>query len=187
MTLTLHELTAMPSRDLFAVLEDGHRLDEDAMADTQYLGVALGMPKLATKLLWQTFRKTFYLDGRVLRGWNVRMEQTGIDGRAVPMTDRQGKQRTFGHYHVRSAEGISFPRGFRGAHYLDYSVGENASLDLARFGATPLVAVNEGSSDLLLGWEVFRLGSFFLPLPIYYALEKQGPLAQIVRAPRASR
>jgi hypothetical protein len=187
MTLSLEDLMAMNRAQLHSVLENGHPLDLDALADTQYLGVDLSLPSIGHKLLWQTFRKTFHRDGDTLRGWNVKMEQHGVRGRMEPKRDRHGNPTTFGHYHVRSAEGMTFARGWTGAQFLDYGAAANLTLDLARFGYCPLVAVNAGSSELLMGWEIFKVGPAWLPLPLYWALELQGPLEQTLPEPKTAR
>lgn len=183
--LTLDDLLPMTNRQLHEVVERAHPLPLEAMENTQYLGVDLSLPKLLNRVLWKTFRKTFHRDpsSGVLRGWNVRMEQNDIDGPQVPLKDGQGRLLTFGHYHVRSAEGRTFPRRWRGPHYLDYGVAGNRFLDPGRFGYTPLVAVNEGSHKLLLGWEVMRVGRVFLPIPDYWALRIDGPLDEIIARP----
>ncbi len=184
--LTLQALMTMNAAQLHRVLGRGHPLDLDALAGRQYLGVDLSMPEIGRRLLWHTFRKTFHRDPDtgLLRGWNVRMEQRGVDGPAIPMRDRSGRARTFGHYRVRGTEGLSFPKGWAGAHCLDYGAGGNPAWDLARLGMTPLVAVNAGSQDLLLGWEVFRVRGRWLPMPLYWALQAQGPLDEIAPVPR---
>ena len=183
--MTLDDLIQMDAKRLHEVLQQGHPLDLDALADTQYLGVDLSLPKVASKVLWKTFRKAFHRDGAEIRGWNVRMEQTGVEGPQIPMLDRGGAPLTFGHYRVCSARDIQFPGGWRGAHFLDYGTAGNMRRDPARLGYTPLVAVNAGSMDLLLGWEVFRVGPGWLPLPLYWALQYAGPLDLVVAPPRA--
>ena len=160
---SLEDLMAMNGRQLHEVLLAGHPLDRAALADTQYLGVDLSLPGWARKLLWHTFRKTFHRDGDAIRGWNVKVEQTGIDRPTTPLTNRKGVPVTFGHYHV--ADAGPFPKGYSGADFLDYSAGRNPFYDVAGLGYTPLVAVNAGSMDLLLGREVFKLGPLMLPLP----------------------
>ena len=80
--------------------------------------------------------------------------------------------------------GVRFPRGWQGGHFLDYGRGGNRFFDLARLGYTPLVAVNAGSQDLLLGWEVMRIGRLFLPLSLYWALKLDGPLEEVVPSPQ---
>jgi len=183
--LELEDLMRMSSKELHAVMEAGHPLDPDAIAGKQYLGTDLSMPRLGQKLLWQTFRKTFVRDevhGDV-RGWNVRMEQRGIHGAQVPLRTRRGEPKTFAHYRVRSAEGIRWPRAWHGVHYLDYLIAGNGPID--RWGFTPLVAVNAGSSDLLLGWEIFKVGGAFIAPSMYWALRVDGPVDWIATPPRA--
>lgn len=184
--LTLDDLMGMKSKALRGVMDAGHPLDEDVLADSQYLGVDLSLPGFMRKILWHTFRKCFHRDPAtgVLRGWNVKMEQNGIDGPAVPLTDRKDRQVTFGHYHVKSAEGVKFPKRWTGPNFLDYTVGGNKFFDMAKLGYTPLIAVNEGSSELLLGWEIFKVGPLFLPLPLFWALRRQGPLKVVVPVPK---
>jgi len=184
--VTFSDLTTMDRRGLHGVMLDGHPLDPEVLAGRMYLGVDLSLPEIGRKLLWHTFRKTFHRDedSGVLRGWNVRMEQLGIDGPRVPMTLRSGREVTFGHYVVSRAGGVRFPWGWDGSHYLDYGAGRNRRRDLARFGRTPLVAVNAGSQDLLLGWEVVAVGGRLVPLPLYWALRFEGPLDTIVDPPR---
>jgi hypothetical protein len=185
--LTLADLMTMNRHQLHAIIVQAHPLDLAALEEQQYQGIDLSLPPFVNRILWKTFRKTFHRDPQTgaLRGWNVRMEQHGIDGPRLPMTGRDGKPRTFAHYEVRSAQGLRFPRGWKGSHYLDYGVvgnpfGEN-------LGYTPLVAVNEGHMDLLLGWEVFKLGPLFLPLPDYWALRLEGPVEEVAPLPRAGR
>jgi hypothetical protein len=180
--LTLADLLAMDRHQLHAIIERAYPLDLGALEEKQYQGIDLSLPRFANWLLWKTFRKTFHRDSPTapMRGWNVRMEQTGIDGARVPK-QKNGKTWTFAHYEVRSAVGLRFPRGWNGAHYLDYGVGGNPFGE--NLGYTPLVAVNEGSMDLLLGWEVFKLGPLFIPLPDYWALRLEGPLEEVVPMP----
>jgi len=182
--IELADLLAMDRRALHAIVARGLPLDLDALAGTQYQGIDLSLPPLLNRLLWKTFRKTFHRDpaGGALRGWNVRMEQHGIDGPRIPMRRGDGSSRAFGHYVVRDVEldGLRFPRGVRRGHYLDYAgIGNPAGESVA---CTPLVAVNAGSMDLLLGWEVLRIGRLFVPLPDYWALRREGPLEEVVPA-----
>lgn len=180
MTITLDRLLTMTSSELMAIVAAGAPLDLEALADSSYTGVDLSMPSLFHRLAWRSFRKTFHRDPvtGVLRGWNVMVEQTGWASPPAPRRDRQGRPRTFGHYEVRAARGLPFPRGWRGAHYLDYRFAGNHLWDVpARWGYCPLVAVEPGRSDLLLGWEVFRVAGVAVPIPDFWALQREGPLA----------
>jgi hypothetical protein len=179
MTITLDQLLRMKGPELFEIVQRGHALDTDALADSTYTGIDLSMPDLFHKLMWKSFRKTFHRDpvSGALRGWNVKVEQTGWDTPPEPKRDKRGQALTFGHYEVRSATGLSFPRGWRGGHYLDYTVAGNLTADLpGRLGYCPLVSVNEGSSELLLGWEVFKVGPVFVPLQDFWVLKREGAL-----------
>ena len=79
-----------------------------------------------------------------------------------------------------SAKGKRFPKGWTGEQYLDYGVADNGTFDIEALGYCPLVAVNEGDSSLLLGWEIFKLGPIFLPLPDFWALRLEGDIEEIV-------
>lgn len=186
--ITLDELRRMDNAALGEIVRDARPIPAGALDDTQYLGIDLSLPSLVHRILWTTFRKTFHRDPttNALRGWNVRLEQTGVDGPKRPMRDRGGRAISFGHYHLRSAAGLRFPRAWRGADYLDYGVAHNHPWDLARFGYCPIVAVNEGSAELLLGWEVLKVGGVLVPLPDYWVLVREGPLEERVPPPQAS-
>lgn len=187
MTTTLDALLSMSSEELHAIVARGDALDFDALADTTYTGVDLSMPALFHRLFWRTFRKTFHRDpaSGQLRGWNVKVEQTGWASPPAPKRDRRGAPVTFGHYEVRPAGGLRFARGWTGGHYLDYRVAGNRVTDFpARAGYCPLVRVNAGSDELLLGWEVFNVGGVLVPLDDYWVLRREGPLAREDVVPR---
>lgn len=185
--LELDDLLTMSGKQLHAIMDAARPIDVEALVGNQFTGSDLSMPKIGQKILWQTFRKTFVRDpdhGDV-RGWNVRMEQRGIHGAQVPLRTKDGEPKTFAHYRVRSAEGIAWPRGWHGATYLDYTIAGNPFVE--GLTTTPLVAVNEGRSDLLLGWEIFRVGGRFIAPSMYWALKLDGPvdhIAQPAKTPR---
>jgi hypothetical protein len=180
MATTLEDLLSMSNAERFEIVRRAAPLDLEAIADTTYTGVDLSMPALFHRLFWRSFRKTFHRDpvsGR-LRGWNVKVEQTGWDRPPAPKRDRRGVALSFGHYEVCSASGLRFPRGWTGEHYLDYRVAGNRFGDLpSRAGYCPLVSVNPSDSDLLLGWEVFNFGGVLVPLNDFWALKREGPIA----------
>lgn len=168
----------MSNKDVAQVFRNGHPVNKEELINKKYLGIDLSLPPLMNKILWKTFRKTFYREPEtgIIRGWNVRLEQTGWEQQTIAMKNKKGEQIAFGHYHLLHAKGKKFPKGWQGADYLDYGVAGNAPYDLARLGYCPLVAVNEGSSELLLGWEVFKIGNIFIPLNDYWLLKMDGDL-----------
>ena len=184
-TLTFEDMVTMDKKQVADVFNNGHPIPVNDLPNSQYLGVDLSLPSWVNKILWKTFRKTFYRDedSGVIRGWNVKLEQTGYGFPTIAKKDSQGNELAFGHYHVCSAAGKSFPKSWRGADYLDYGVAGNPFYDVAGLGYCPLVAVNEGSADLLLGWEVFKIGSLFIPLNDYWLLKKEGPITVVQPVP----
>jgi len=177
----------MNPKDVAEVFKNGHPIKTEELHNTQYLGVDLSLPKWVNKILWKTFRKTFYRDPvtGVLRGWNVKLEQTGYDFPTVAKKNSKGEELAFGYYHLLPALGKKFPKGWQGTDYLDYGVAGNSTFDMAKLGYCPLVAVNEGSTDLLLGWEVFKIGNLFIPLNDYWLLKKEGELKVVSNPPNA--
>jgi len=186
--VTLADLRRMSNADRASIVRAASPLDLGALANAAYRGIDLSLPAFMHRLLWQTFMKIFVADpGRGdVRGWNVRLEQTGVDGPLRPLRTRDGRARTFGHYRVRSTDGVRFPEGFSGGHFLDYRNAGNPPWDVARYTTSPLVAVNPGDMRLLLGWEIFRFGPLTVPLADFWALEYLGPVADadVVPPPR---
>ena len=157
------DILALDRSGLAAALARGHRIDEAALDDWQYRGISLGLPRAIEALTWKTFAKTFHRDPHtgLLRGWNVRLEQTGLDGPSLP-------RGTFGHYGV-SGLGRT-PRPCGPGLLIDYSAGTRGPLSRLR---DPIVAVNEGSVELLLGWSYLELGRVQLPTPSYFVLVRE--------------
>ena len=160
--------------ELRRALERGHAVDPRALDDTEYTGISLALPKLVERLTWKTFTKTFHRDPATgdLRGWNVRMEQTGIDGPAVPRT-KNGVPWTWGHYRVYATDRAPYARGL----LIDYGVRSN---DLVtRRMRDPLVAVREGDPNVLLGVSYLDFGWFRVLTPTFFMLVRRGPLSRI--------
>ena len=95
MPTTLDDLLRLGRRDLHAVMREGHPLDLDALDAVHYRGIDLSLPDVLHRLLWETFVKAFVRDPDTgdVRGWNVRIEQTGHTGSLVPLRRRDGVRR----------------------------------------------------------------------------------------------
>lgn len=183
---TLDDLLNMNNKQLAEVFVNGHPFDLQALENTQYRGIDLSLPVLINKMLWKEFRKTFYRDPDtgVFRGWNVRMEQVGWDKPGVAMRKKDGSALSFGHYLVCNDDIPNFPETWAVQNYLDYGNAGNSFFDLARFTLAPLVAVNPGSSELLLGREVLKIGNRLIPFPDFWALRLEGELEETAKPPK---
>ncbi len=98
------DFLALDRTQLAAALAQGHAIASDALANRVYRGVSLGLPAFVDRLAWKTFAKLFLRDRalKVLRRWNLRLEQTGLDGPLVPR-QRKGVDCRFGHFRVEPA------------------------------------------------------------------------------------
>jgi len=167
------------------LLRQGHAIDATALDDTEYRGIALGLPRIVELLTWKTFQKVFHRDPQsgVLRGWNVRLEQRGIDAASVPRY-RAGEPVTFGHYQVVNlpAAGVPWPCG--AGLLIHYGLGGNRALDPIGRMRDPLVALHPGSVELLLGWSYVDLGIANVPTPSFFLLQRERPLSHVAFPPR---
>jgi len=170
------ELLAASRDELRALLHGGHPIAPSRLDDTVYRGISLGLPAWIERLTWKKFAKAFHRDphtGR-LRGWNVRIEQDGLD-RPWRARVRDGRPWTFGHFAVVAD---------RDRLLLDYGAGGNRRRDPLGALRDPLVALRASSVELLLGWSYLAIGPARIPTPSYFLLERDGPLVAPVAAPR---
>lgn len=147
-------------RQLRAALAAGHPVEPTELDDSRYLGISLGLPGFVDALFWKTFEKTFHRDTATgeLRGWNVRLQQTGWDGEPVPK-EKRGVPVTFGHYRVRAEP-------------------ERLVLDYGVMG-DPLVALEADRVDWLLGATFLNLGAWQPLTPSFFLLRRIGPLEHV--------
>ena len=171
-------LLAAKRGELRRALAAGHPIDERELDDTEYTGISLALPRFVEKLTWKTFTKTFHRDPATgeLRGWNVRMEQTGVGGPAVPRT-KGGKPWTWGHYRVYSAEGAGRAKPYDQALLIDYGVPSNDFV--TRRMRDPLVAVRASDPNVLLGVSYLDFGFFRLMTPTFFLLVRRGALSYV--------
>ncbi|MEO6776931.1 MAG: hypothetical protein ABI467_28600 [Kofleriaceae bacterium] len=165
--MTRAELLAASRGELRALLEAGHPIDPTALDDTMFRGISLGLPAWVERLSWKKFAKAFHRDPATLalRGWNLRIEQDGLD-RPWRARTRRGHTWTFGHFAVvRDGEHVA----------LDYGAGRSR-IDPIRVVRDPLVALRAGSVELLLGRSDLVLGRATLATPSYFVLERDRSL-----------
>ena len=140
------------------------------------------------KLFWKKFKKVFHRDPDTgqLRGWNVRVDQNELEGPCVPLT-RHVEAITFGHYLVVPTAGYRMPEPIDRGLMLDYGLGGNRLREGLAFVRDPIVAVNEGSADLLLGWTYLDLPFRPVGTPSIFVLERDCPLTHVASPPRKPR
>ena len=182
--MTIDTLLTLDRAGLLDAVRQGHEIAPEDLADTEYMGVSLGMPGWVDRIAWKTFMKTFHADPDtgVLRGWNVRLEQDGIDA-APRMKRKRDAPITFGHYRVRPMTEDEHFRGVCRGLMLDYGAGGNSALDPVGFVRDPLVALSPGDPSLLLGWSYVRIGATCLSTPSFFALRRVGPLSHRIGVP----
>ncbi len=162
-------LRQMSVTELREVFRNGVSFNPSRLEDTEYVGVSLGLPSVVERLSWTTFMKVFHRDGDIVRGWNVRLRQTGIDGAVEPLL-RSGVPHTFGHFLVRRSN-----TGERRSHspstvLLDYTAFlQSPALMLMR---DPLVSLDGGLGDRLLGFSYVALGCTTVRTPSFFVLQR---------------
>lgn len=169
--MTPREIWRLDAKELGRLLADGHAIDPDALVGKDYRGVSLGLPSLLIRVTWLTFRKVFRRDpttGAIV-GHNERLEQTGLSGPVQPAL-KKGKPIVFGPYEVTPLPAAGNPFGVEKGLLLDYGKGHPRLHPLARV-RDPIVAVNAGSTALLLGATYLDLPLRPLRTPSFFTLE----------------
>lgn len=185
-------LREAPLDELRARIVEGNPVDPAAIEGWAYRGTSLGLPRAVERLTWKTFQKTFYREprsGRLL-GWNVRLEQDGIDAPSRPKL-RDGRPITEWSYEVIPPAGVPTPPGFDRGLIIDYSLAENPRLAPVRFMKDPLVALSPGNADELIGVSYLVVGGRCVETPTYFTLERDHPIEHVplgagAAAPRRS-
>ena len=176
---TARELRTATPRELRAAIASGHPVDPTQLEGWAYRGTSLGLPRVLERLSWKTFQKTFWREpgtGRLL-GWNVRLEQDGVDAPSRPRT-RRGRQVTEWHYEVIAPAGVPTPPGFDRGLIIDYGRGVVPDLRMQRI-KDPLVALAPGSADELIGVSYLVIGGRCLETPTYFTLERDHPITEV--------
>jgi hypothetical protein len=160
--LTMRDLLPMRRPELRSLARTASPIHPD-MLDGEWRGTSLGLPRLVERLTWKKFMKVFSRDPktRVLRGWNVRIEQNGLDAPWIPRR-RRGAPIIFGHFVVVDAPGAD------GGVILDYGAANGPLHPMSRI-RDPLLALG---ADLLLGWSDLALGKRRFETPTFFCLER---------------
>ena len=162
-------------------MKRGHPIRPADLGDAAYNGISLGLPKWMVKLSWLKFMKAFSIDsidGRV-RGWNIRAIDDGINNPWRPKL-RSGRPITFGHFDVTTLDNW---RGMTQGVVLDYSRHGRGGNGLLNGLRDPLVSLQADSTQQLLGMSYIKLGTFGVPTPSYFLLERGPPLDEVCPLP----
>lgn len=173
------ELRSASTRELRARLTSGHPVDAAAIEGWTYRGTSLGLPSILERLTWKTFQKTFWrapASGRLL-GWNVRLEQDGVDAPSRPRL-RGGQPVTEWHYEVVEPRAVPAPPGFDRGLIIDYARGSNPPGPI-RMVKDPLVALEAGRADVLLGVSYLCVAGRCVETPTYFTLEREAPIDHV--------
>lgn len=183
--LCAQDFLGMSRKELMHVMCNGYPIEPSALDNMEYKGISLGLPRWIEKLTWKKFKKVFFRepDTDVLRGWNVRIVQDGLDQPWTPQMKGE-ERRTFGHYEVVDPEGCKMPKPCGGGLLIHYGLGGNRRFSPISRLRDPIVAVNPESADLLLGWSYLDLGFVRVGTPSFFTLERDCELTHRVLPPR---
>lgn len=171
--LTENDLLHESNAQLSERLTQGFAIDAEALVGADYRGVSLGLPRLVERLTWKTFRKVFRRDPSSdgVVGHNVRMQQTGLDGPSLP-EKKDGALIEFGPYRVGALPPGGTPFRCRAGLLLDYGARHPGWHPLSTV-RDPIVALNEGSVEVLLGATYVALGPARLRTPSFFTLTRE--------------
>ena len=164
------EMTKLSRSQLHHLMLQGHPIDPRELAGWAYHGVSLGLPRWLERVTWKTFTKAFVYDAGYVRGWNIKMKQTGEAGPRIPITKNR-EPKVFGAFDVQAKDRHELRNEFPEALVLNYGTPKNSDFGL-RTLRDPLVAIKEGDSTLLLGCSWLRVSGRNFPTPSYFTLER---------------
>jgi len=184
---TARELRRASKRVLRDHIVGGHPVEPRDLEGWVYRGTSLGLPAFMERLTWKTFQKTFYRDpsSERLLGWNVRLEQDGIDAPSRPKM-RDGHPVTEWYYEVIQPDGVVMPEGFGRGLVIDYGRGNNP-LGTVRLVKDPLVSLSPDNADELLGVSYLVVGGRAIETPTYFTLERECRIDYVPRLTPAPR
>lgn len=177
---TARELRTAEVRALRERIVNGHPVDPARIEGWVYRGTSLGLPKVVEALTWKTFQKAFYRDPRSGRlvGWNVRLEQDGVDAPSRPKTKGGAPVTTWNYEVIAPAPGVPRPAGFDRGLIIDYARAPNPPGPM-RVTKDPLVSLSPDRCDELLGVSYLVVAGRCVETPTYFTLERDHPIDHV--------
>ena len=128
-----------------------------------------------TRLLGiQKFIKGFFWEGDRVEGYNIPVQQNGMDGPWLHLTTPEAPNR-FGFYCVAQVDRESTDNLYLGAIMLDYGASSrNASYRIERLLRDYVVQPDPANPDFLLGKAYLAVGTLRLPSN-FFVLERLRP------------
>ncbi len=182
---TREALLAANRGELAARFQAGHPVAPEALAGAEYHGTSLGLPRWLERLTWKTFMKAFVHDRGGVRGWNIRVAGRGLPPAGSAAEGQRGVIEQHSPWSPRMRRGIPVTFGHFVAHLeggttmLDYGAGSHRRGDPTAALRDPLVALDPGSAERLLGVSLIELGRARVPTPAFFLLERGGPLRHV--------
>lgn len=168
------DLWSLSRKQLHGLMLGGFAIGCGELANVQYRGVSLGLPRIVERLTWKKFMKVFVSDSNRSWGFNVRLKQNELDGPCAPLCDKAGEPLRFGSYAMRDAAQGEFVDFERRPLVLDYAEAKAARWDPLRCLRDPLVALRRDDPTLLLGMTYVSLAGRRLATPSYFSLSLDG-------------
>ena len=166
------ELALSPNARLERLLRAGRGPDPESLAGCEWRGYNLSWQ---VKLLGlQKFVKGFFQAGSGVEGYNIPVQQNGLDGpwRQLPSPENP---RRYAFYTVTPVDAQSVDQLYPQALLLDYGASpRNPPRAIERRLRDYLVQPDPANADLLLGKAYFAFGRYRLPSN-FFVLERLGP------------
>ena len=180
---TVKELREASPSALRRFMADGHAIVPEALEERAYMGISLGLPHWIERLGWTTFVKTFHRDPHsgALRGWNVRVEQQGLEPPVTYRRTPQGQPTTWGFFEVVDGRDHSAPGDLEHGLLIHYGLGGQSPLNPVSRIRDPLVSLSADDTSRLLGVTYLKLG-WNVMTPSYFLLQCPQPLDHIAHA-----
>ena len=121
-----------------------------------------------------------------LRGSNVAVTDNSLAEDWID-AKRNNLPVTYWHYVVVQASGHPLPGPYEKGLLIHYGWGGNSRLSTMRPIRDPLLAVNAGSNELLLGYSYLDFGFVRLDTPTFFCLSRGGHLNYEVPSPHPQR